>query len=83
VLFIGYAGDGPIADTISIQGLTIYVVDHTIWIESTLEESVKVDIFMLTGKPAGSIIVQPGSKESITVGNSGVYIVNRRKVVVL
>ncbi|MGI5833995.1 MAG: hypothetical protein ACOX59_05195, partial [Bacteroidales bacterium] len=84
VLFIGYAGDdGPIADTISTQGLTIYVVDHTIWIESTLEEPVKVDIFMLTGKPAGSIIVQPGSKESITVGNSGVYIVNRRKVVVL
>jgi len=84
-LLIGYDGDneGPIGDTINIQGLTIYVVDHTIWMESTLEEPVRVDIFTLTGKPAGSVTVQPGSKASITVGNSGVYIVNRRKVVVL
>ena len=86
VLLIGYAGDNdgdPIADMVNDHGLTIYAIDRTIWIESTLEKPVKIDVFTAAGKPVGSVIVQPGGKESIGVNGSGVYIVNRRKVAVL
>lgn len=86
VLLIGYAGDNdgdPIADMVNDHGLAIYAIDRTIWIESTLEKPVKIDVFTAAGRPVGSVIVQPGGKESIGVNGSGVYIVNRRKVAVL
>lgn len=72
----------PAEDVIE-RGLTIYGKNQAIYIESTLEHEATLTIFTMSGQLVKKVIVQPMSKEVVTVTSRGIYLVNNRKVAVL
>ena len=82
-LGIGYVGDiMPMEDVVIDHGLNIYSDHMNICIESTLEEPATVTITTVAGKTLKLFTIQPGTRVTVPVNSRGVYIVNRKKIMV-
>jgi len=63
-------------------GLEIYVKDHRIIATSHLKEPVAICIMNVGGITLANYVLQPGETQETRVQNTGVYIVNKKKVFV-
>ena len=63
-------------------GLEIYVKDHRIIATSHLKEPVVICIMNVGGITLANYVLQPGETQETRVQNTGVYIVNKKKVFV-
>ena len=63
-------------------GLEIYVKDHRIIATSHLKEPVTIWIMNVGGITLANYVLQPGETQETRVQNTGVYIVNKKKVFV-
>jgi hypothetical protein len=63
-------------------GLEIYVKDHRIIATSHLKEPVTICITNVGGITLANYVLQPGDTQETRVQNTGVYIVNKKKVFV-
>jgi hypothetical protein len=63
-------------------GLEIRVKDHKIITTSHLKSSVTVTIVNVAGITYANYVLQPGETQETRVNNAGVYIVNRKKLLV-
>ena len=82
-LGIGYAGDVmPMEDIVVDHNLNIYTDHMNICIESTLDEPATVTITTVAGKTLQLFTIQPDTRVTVPVNSRGVYIVNRKKVMV-
>ena len=63
-------------------GLEIYVKDHRIIATSHLKEPVTIWIMNVGGLTLANYVLQPGETQETRVQNTGVYIVNKKKVFV-
>ena len=63
-------------------GLEIYVKDHRIIATSHLKEPVVISIMNVGGITLANYVLQPGETQETRVQNTGVYIVNKKKVFV-
>ena len=61
--------------------LNITVNDHMIIVSSTLDEEAPVHIYNTAGQSVSIFTIQPGETVETRV-NSGVFIVNKKKVIV-
>ena len=71
--------DGPES---ALGGLEIYVKDHRIITTSHLKEAVVISIVNVGGISLANYVLQPGETVETRVQNTGVYIVNKKKVFV-
>jgi hypothetical protein len=71
--------DGPES---ALGGLEIYVKDHRIITTSHLKEAVVISIVNVGGISLANYVLQPGETQETRVQNTGVYIVNKKKVFV-
>ena len=62
--------------------LDIYVKDHRIITTSHLKEPVTIRIRNVSGITFANYVLQPGETQETRVQNDGVYIVNKKKVLV-
>ena len=82
-LGIGYSGDVmPMEDIVVDHNLNIYTDHMNICIESTLDEPATVTITTVAGKTLKLFTIQPDTRVTVPVNSRGVYIVNRKKVMV-
>jgi hypothetical protein len=72
--------DGP--ESALDGGLEIYVKDHRIITTSHLKEAVVISIVNVGGISLANYVLQPGETVETRVQNTGVYIVNKKKVFV-
>ena len=63
-------------------GLEIYVKDHRIIATSHLKEPVTIWIMNVGGITLANYVLQPGETQETRVQNTGVYIVNKKKLLV-
>ena len=63
-------------------GLEIYVKDHRIIATSHLKEPVTICITNVGGITLANYVLQPGDTQETRVQNTGVYIVNKKKLLV-
>ena len=65
-----------------ISGLEIYGKSGVIHIISSLEEEVSVNIYTAAGQLVRNVRVSPGAHVTVRVSAHGVYLVNRKKLVI-
>ena len=63
-------------------GLEIYVKDHKIITTSHLKEATTIRIINVSGITLANYVLQPGETRETRVQNTGVYIVNKKKLLV-
>ena len=79
--YIPIGGDADyIAEQAPLRGLNIYGKNHVIYIESSLDFETVVTVYSTSGQIIARVDVAPGATVKVPVNATGVYIVNRKKV---
>ncbi len=67
----------------SVEGsVRIDVLEDAVLIVSTLEKETTITIFTVAGTPVGSYSIAPHSEVVVPLPDKGIYIVNRKKVII-
>lgn len=81
--YIPIGGDADyIAEQAPLRGLNIYGKNHVIYIESSLDFETVVTVYSTSGQIIARVDVAPGATVKVPVNATGVYIVNRKKVMI-
>ncbi|MBO7260443.1 MAG: T9SS type A sorting domain-containing protein, partial [Bacteroidaceae bacterium] len=71
-----------IAEQAPLSGLNIYSRNNVIYIESALDHETMVTIYSTSGQIITRVKVAPGATVKVPISANGVYIVNRKKIIV-
>lgn len=71
-----------IAEQAPLSGLNIYSRNNVIYIESALDYETMVTIYSTSGQIIARVKVAPGATVKVPISANGVYIVNRKKIIV-
>lgn len=81
--YIPIGGDADyIAEQAPLKGLNIYGKNNVIYIESALDYETVVTVYSTSGQIIARVDVAPGATVKVPVNATGVYIVNRKKVMI-